>query len=129
MSDDLIDGMPRLIQAGMGIHVSSANLANHTARLGALGVVSGAALRHVVVEDIRAGNAEAIELARTFPEPRYVDELLAFAPGGARQGEHADSPCGDSTMETTATGRPSLVSVPLIHRDGLRELGQSFMSG
>ena len=84
MFNDLIDGMPRLIQAGMGIHVSSANLANHTARLGALGVVSGAALRHVIVEDIRAGNAEAIELARTFPVPRYVDELLAFAPGGAR---------------------------------------------
>ncbi len=84
MLDDLIDGMPRLIQGGMGVHVSSANLANRTARLGALGVVSGAALRHVIVEDVRAGNAEAIEHARTFPVPRYVDELLAFAPGGAR---------------------------------------------
>ncbi len=84
MSHDLIDGMPRLIQAGMGIHVSSSHLANRTARLGALGVVSGAALRHVIIEDIRAGNSEAIELAQTFPVARYVDELLAFAPGGTR---------------------------------------------
>ena len=76
MVDDLIDDMPRLIQAGMGIHVSSAHLANRTARLGALGVVSGAALRHVIIEDVRAGNAEAMDLARTFPVPRFVDELL-----------------------------------------------------
>ncbi len=84
MSHDLIDGMPRLIQAGMGIHVSSAHLANRASRLGALGVVSGAALRHVIIEDIRAGDAESIAVARTFPVRRYVDELLAFAPGGAR---------------------------------------------
>ena len=39
----LIDGMPCLIQAGMGIHVSSARLANATSRLGALGVGRGLA--------------------------------------------------------------------------------------
>jgi NAD(P)H-dependent flavin oxidoreductase YrpB (nitropropane dioxygenase family) len=76
--------MPRLIQAGMGIHISSARLANETSRLGALGVVSGAALRHVVIEDVRAGEEEAIEIARTFPVALYVDELLTFALGGAR---------------------------------------------
>jgi len=83
-SRPLIDGMPRLIQAGMGIHISSAKLANTTSRLGALGVVSGAALRHIIIEDIRAGDANSIELAREFPVPAYVEELLAFAPGGAK---------------------------------------------
>ncbi|HPO74404.1 MAG TPA: hypothetical protein PLJ31_16760, partial [Armatimonadota bacterium] len=83
-STRLIDGMPRLIQAGMGIHISSARLANITSRLGALGVVSGAGLRHVVVEQVRAGATEAIAAARTFPFARYVEELLAFAPGGSK---------------------------------------------
>ncbi len=50
--------MPRLIQAGMGIHVSSAKLANTAARLGALGLVSGVALRHIVIQEIRSGDAE-----------------------------------------------------------------------
>jgi NAD(P)H-dependent flavin oxidoreductase YrpB (nitropropane dioxygenase family) len=80
----LTDQMPRLIQAGMGVHVSSAHLANETARVGALGVVSSAALRHVVIEDVRRGDEEAIELARQFPVARYVDELLEFAPGGRK---------------------------------------------
>src|SRR5512140_2764097 len=50
----LIDGMPRLIQAGMGVRISGARLANAAARLGALGVVSGAGLRHIVLEELRA---------------------------------------------------------------------------
>jgi NAD(P)H-dependent flavin oxidoreductase YrpB (nitropropane dioxygenase family) len=82
--DDLIDGMPRLIQAGMGVHISSAALANITSRLGALGIVSGAALRHVVVEEVRAGNEETIAAARTFPLARYIEDILAFAPGGKK---------------------------------------------
>jgi NAD(P)H-dependent flavin oxidoreductase YrpB (nitropropane dioxygenase family) len=80
----LIDEMPRLIQAGMGIHVSSALLANETARLGALGVVSGAALRHIFLEDVRAGDELSIELAKKFPVASYIEEALAFAPGGAK---------------------------------------------
>lgn len=80
----LIDGMPRLIQAGMGIHVSSAHLANATSRSGALGVVSGAALRHVVIDDIRNGDEDAIGLARLFPVASYVEEIMAFAPGGPK---------------------------------------------
>lgn len=81
---ELIDGMPRLIQAGMGAHISSAHLANTTARLGALGVVSGVGPRDMVIEEIRAGDEVAIELARTFPFAHYVEELLAFAPGGPK---------------------------------------------
>jgi NAD(P)H-dependent flavin oxidoreductase YrpB (nitropropane dioxygenase family) len=81
-AESLLDGMPRLIQAGMGIHVSSARLANETSRLGALGVVSHVALRHIVVEEVRRGDAIALALAREFPIPCYADELLAFAPGG-----------------------------------------------
>jgi NAD(P)H-dependent flavin oxidoreductase YrpB (nitropropane dioxygenase family) len=76
--------MPRLIQAGMGAHVSCAKLANITARLGALGVVSGVGLRHIIAEDVRTGDEETIRIARTFPFARYVEELLSFAPGGSR---------------------------------------------
>lgn len=80
---DFVAGFPRLIQAGMGVRISGYRLANATARLGALGVVSGVGLRHAVVEEIRRGDEEAIEAARRFPVARYVEELLAFAPGGA----------------------------------------------
>jgi NAD(P)H-dependent flavin oxidoreductase YrpB (nitropropane dioxygenase family) len=86
MSEAFLPGsMPRLIQAGMGIRVSGFRLARETSRLGALGVVSAVALRHVVIEEVRAGDPEAIAVARTFPVPRYVEELLAFAPGGEWQ--------------------------------------------
>ncbi len=81
---DLIAGMPRLIQAGMGVQVSCARLANATARLGALGVVSGVGLRHIVVEQVRAGDEIAISLAQTFPIKRYVEDLLSYARGGSR---------------------------------------------
>lgn len=84
MIRDLIDGMPRLIQAGMGVHISCAALARATSRLGALGVVSGVGMRHIVAEQVRAGDEEAIETARRFPLPAYVEELLSFAPGGSR---------------------------------------------
>jgi NAD(P)H-dependent flavin oxidoreductase YrpB (nitropropane dioxygenase family) len=84
MLQDLIDGMPRLIQAGMGVRISGARLANATSRLGALGVVSGVGLRHIVIEELRAGNPEVAEAAQRFPLPRYVDELMAYAPGGAK---------------------------------------------
>jgi NAD(P)H-dependent flavin oxidoreductase YrpB (nitropropane dioxygenase family) len=81
--DSTMDGMPRLIQAGMGIHVSSARLANEAARLGALGVVSAVGLRHWVIEEVRAGDETAIALARRFPVAADVAALLAYAPGGA----------------------------------------------
>ena len=84
MTLQLIDGMPRLIQAGMGIHVSSAKLANCTSRLGALGVVSGAALRHVILEDIRANDEETISITKQFPIAHYIEEALSFMPGGKK---------------------------------------------
>lgn len=83
-TEEQIEEMPRLIQAGMGVHISSAHLANATARLGALGVVSSAGLRHTVLEEVRAGQTDVIAAAKTFPFPDYVNELLAFAPGGAK---------------------------------------------
>lgn len=81
---ELIDGMPQLIQAGMGVRVSSANLANHTSRLGALGVVSSVGIRHIVIDEIRSGDPIALELAKSFPLKDYVDELLEFAPGNSK---------------------------------------------
>lgn len=76
--------VPRLIQAGMGVRISSSKLARETSRLGAVGVVSSVGLRHVIIEEIRSGDREAIELAGTFPIARYIDDLLAFAPGGKK---------------------------------------------
>jgi len=78
---------PRLIQAGMGVRVSSAKLANTTSRLGALGVVSSIGLRHIIINEVRAGNAETIAVAKRFPVRSYVDELLEFAPGGPRNAQ------------------------------------------
>lgn len=66
----------------MGAYISNYRLANLTARLGALGVVSGVGLRHIVLEAIRRGDEEAIETAKGFPLVGYVKELLHFAPGG-----------------------------------------------
>lgn len=79
-----IDGMPRLIQAGMGVRVSSCALANATSRLGALGVVSAVGLRHIVVEEVRQGREDVIAIAKTFPLPAYVDTLMQYAPGGPK---------------------------------------------
>ena len=76
--------MPELIQAGMGAHISCARLANATSRLGALGVVSSVGLRHIVLQQVRTGDAETIEIAKTFPIARYIEDLLSYAPGGKR---------------------------------------------
>ncbi len=81
---NICEGLPQLIQAGMGAHISSAHLACATSRLGALGVVSGVGLRYIVIEEVRRGDEIAIELAKTFPIARYVEELLSYAPGGSR---------------------------------------------
>lgn len=98
---------PALIQAGMGVHISSARLARATARLGAMGVVSGAGLRHIVVEDIRAGDPDALRFARAFPFPRYVEELLAYAPGGSRH----DKPVPMDTPDPKRAALPRRLSV------------------
>lgn len=104
---DLMDGMPRLIQAGMGVRISGARLANAAARLGALGVVSGAGLRHIVIEEIRAGNEEVLRLAKTFPIARYVEDLLAWAPGGLKW----DRPAPVDDADPARAGLPQRLSV------------------
>lgn len=76
--------MPRLIQAGMGVRVSSATLANTTSRLGVLGVVSSVGLRHIVIEEIRQGREDVIAIALTFPLASYVEAIMQFAPGGKK---------------------------------------------
>ena len=104
---DLVDGIPRLIQAGMGVRISGARLANAAARLGALGVVSGAGLRHVVVEEVRAGNEAVLRAARAFPIARYVEELLAWAPGGPKN----DRPVPLDEVDPSRAGLPQRLSV------------------
>jgi NAD(P)H-dependent flavin oxidoreductase YrpB (nitropropane dioxygenase family) len=76
--------VPRLIQGGMGVRISSAKLANATSRLGALGVVSSVGLRHIIINEVREGIQETIDIVRTFPVAKYVEEILEFAPGGKK---------------------------------------------
>jgi NAD(P)H-dependent flavin oxidoreductase YrpB (nitropropane dioxygenase family) len=73
----------------MGVRISSAKLANATARLGALGVVSSVGLRHIIIDEVRAGIQETIDIVRTFPVSKYVDELLEYAPGGNKHRQPA----------------------------------------
>lgn len=77
-------GLPPLIQGGMGVRISGWKLARATAGMGAIGVISTVGLRQIVVEEIRGGDRDAIDTARRFPIPRYVDDLLSYAPGGDR---------------------------------------------
>ncbi len=74
-------GFPVLFQAGMGSRVSSWVMARIVSMLGALGVVSSVGLRTVMIEEVRRGNQKVIEMAKRFPFPGHIEELLAFAKG------------------------------------------------
>lgn len=78
--------LPRLIQGGMGIAVSSYRLARTVSSLGQLGVVSGTALDIVLTRRLQLGDPTG-ELRRAlaaFPDPRVTRRLLDdyFVPGG-----------------------------------------------
>lgn len=77
-----IKGFPDLFQAGMGARVSTWWMARTVSMLGGLGIVSSVGLRTIIVEAVREGNKEVIEMAKKFPFPGHIEELLVFAPGG-----------------------------------------------
>ena len=78
--------LPRVIQGGMGIAVSSWRLASSVARSGQLGVVSGTALDLVLARRLQDGDADgAVRRAlAAFPVPAFAHRVLKryFRDGG-----------------------------------------------
>lgn len=88
MQADRIMGItePALIQGGMGVAVSSWQLARAVSSLGHLGVVSGTALDVVLARRLQLGDPRG-DVRRAidhFPDRRVAGEVLArfFVPGG-----------------------------------------------
>lgn len=83
--------LPRVIQGGMGVGVSSWELAGAVAQAGQLGVVSGTALDTVLARRLQDGDADgsARRALRHFPVPAVADRLLAkyFRSGGRAAGQ------------------------------------------
>lgn len=82
---------PQVIQGGMGVGVSSWQLARAVARCGQLGVVSGTALDVVLARRLQDGDADG-DMRRAlaqFPVPEIVTRILDryFQPGGRAPGQ------------------------------------------
>lgn len=78
--------LPRVIQGGMGMAVSSWRLASAVAHSGQLGLVSGTALDLVLARRLQNGDLDgAVRRAlAAFPVPRFAQRVLTryFRPGG-----------------------------------------------
>jgi nitronate monooxygenase len=78
--------LPKIIQGGMGAAVSNWRLANATARLGCLGVVSGTALDSVLARRLQDGDADGQmrEALAHFPSQRIAGDIIQryFNPKG-----------------------------------------------
>jgi NAD(P)H-dependent flavin oxidoreductase YrpB (nitropropane dioxygenase family) len=87
---------PVVIQGGMGVGVSSWELANAVARAGQLGVVSGTALDTVVARRLQDGDlgGHVRRALRDFPLPEVADRVLNryFRPEGRGGAPYAPSP-------------------------------------
>lgn len=85
--------MPRIIQGGMGIGVSSWTLAREVSLLGQLGVVSGTALDTVLVRRLAAGDLGG-HMRRAIAEFPFRDfaqrTVRRYLRPGASSSEHAD---------------------------------------
>lgn len=70
---------PVLIQGGMGIAVSSWQLAREVSRLGQLGVVSGTGLDGVVARRLQDGDVggHIRRALRHFPSPAMAERILS----------------------------------------------------
>lgn len=80
---------PKIIQGGMGVAVSSWQLARAVSREGQLGVVSGTALDLVLTRRLQLGDEGGdVRLAlKSFPVPEVAERILAqfFVEGGKRE--------------------------------------------
>lgn len=83
--------LPRVIQGGMGMAVSSWRLASAVARTGQLGLVSGTALDLVLARRLQNGDRDgAVRRALdAFPVPRFAQRVLSryFRPDGRGEGQ------------------------------------------
>jgi NAD(P)H-dependent flavin oxidoreductase YrpB (nitropropane dioxygenase family) len=83
--------IPRIIQGGMGVAVSSWQLARAVSGTGELGVVSGTALDAGVARRLQDGDpdGDVRRALAAFPVPALADEVLAhyFRDGGRPPGE------------------------------------------
>ncbi len=87
MNDSVLNmALPRIIQGGMGVSVSSWPLAGTVARLGQLGVVSGTALPGILARRLQLGDLDGKlrRAIKAFPFSDIAERVLAtyFIPGG-----------------------------------------------
>src|SRR4051812_8296337 len=84
------DGLPLIIQGGMGVAVSNWRLANAVSSTGNLGVVSGTMLDTVMVRRLQDGDTggHARRAIAQFPIPAIGEEILRryFKPDGRPDG-------------------------------------------
>ena len=82
---------PTIIQGGMGVAVSSWQLANAVARAGGLGVVSGTALDGVVARVLQDGDpgGHVRRALQHFPDQEIAERVLNsyFLPDGRAEGQ------------------------------------------
>lgn len=103
--------LPRIIQGGMGVGVSSWQLARAVARAGHLGVVSGTALDTTLARRLQDGDPDG-DLRRAlaaFPDQDIAERILAryFRPAGR--------PAGTPYRPVPTLGlRPNAASIELI---------------
>ena len=95
---------PIIIQGGMGVAVSGWRLARAVARLGQLGVVSGALLAVVFARRLQAGDAggQMRSAMEHFPLPGVAERVLDnyYVPGG----KAPDAPFASTAMPTLKPG-------------------------
>lgn len=67
-----------IVQAGMGVRVSSYNLARTSSSLGGLGVVSSVGLDTILIRELQQGDptGELATVLQEFPDQEFVEELF-----------------------------------------------------
>jgi len=75
--DLTVSSLPSIIQGGMGIGVSTWQLARHVAQRGEIGVVSGTSIDSVVVRELQEGDPhDRRRVLQSYPDDDIVDHLI-----------------------------------------------------
>ena len=96
------DGLPKIIQGGMGAGVSGWRLAQAVCRQGQLGVVSGTALDQILARRLQDGDPDGHvrRALSNFPFPQMAQRILdAFHSPQGRRLEAPYKPVGTHTLE------------------------------
>lgn len=135
--------LPRIIQGGMGVSVSSWRLARTVSMLGQLGVVSGTAMDTVLVRRLQDGDPGGLmrRALAAFPVQRWVKPVLEryFQPEGRRDQPYKRLPMPSRLGDTASQimhvlggyvevflakeGHPGLVGINLLTKLQLPTLG------